>query len=240
MPGPHPDLADLCPQLVPALGAELDEGEHDGQAAKDGADRREDRGPAHGVTVAEFRPAEFRRAVVASGGPRWPMSAWAGYLPHMVDSIARVVRIRTTSDRVGYEIGIVTGMGATPEQALTELWRDAQARLQQPAEPTRRAEGAAKPHPVTSRPLGREPNAAGRRVGATRLGKDGRVQQSPVPSGPQELRYEVVDVRLTPVPVEGGKSSWLAYGTLAGESESQQPGTIGRVPGSDSRSQGTR
>jgi len=35
--GPYADFADLCPELIFALAAELDEGDDDGQAAEEGA-----------------------------------------------------------------------------------------------------------------------------------------------------------------------------------------------------------
>ena len=49
----------------------------------------------------------------------------------MVDSAARVVRIRTTQDDGGPACGIVTGMGATPELALDELRHEAEGLAQQ-------------------------------------------------------------------------------------------------------------
>jgi hypothetical protein len=49
----------------------------------------------------------------------------------MVDSAARVVRIRTTQDDGGRACGIVTGTGATPQLALAALRREAEGLAQQ-------------------------------------------------------------------------------------------------------------
>jgi hypothetical protein len=48
---PYADFADLRPQPVLAEGAELNEGEGEGQATEDSADCCDGRGPVHGVTV---------------------------------------------------------------------------------------------------------------------------------------------------------------------------------------------
>ena len=48
--------------------------------------------------------------------------------------------------------------------------------------------------------------------------------REPRDEGPRLRRFEVVDVRLTPAPEEGGQGGWLAYGTLArlGEPQNRQ------------------
>lgn len=50
--------------------------------------------------------------------------------------------------------------------------------------------------------------------------------------GPREYWFEVVDVRLTYAPGEGGASGWLAYGTLAWEGPPRQVTTTGSGSGS--------
>jgi hypothetical protein len=51
--------------------------------------------------------------------------------------------------------------------------------------------------------------------------------------GPREYWFEVVDVRLTPAPGEGGGGGWLAYGTLAREGPPRQVTTTGSGSGSN-------
>ena len=48
----------------------------------------------------------------------------------MRKSGAHVRTIRTTCDGVGRAYGIITGMAATPNEALAELWRNAEAQAE--------------------------------------------------------------------------------------------------------------
>jgi hypothetical protein len=57
----------------------------------------------------------------------------------MRKSGARVRTIRTTCDGVGRAYGIITGMAATPNEALAELWRNAEAQAES-LEPRKLAE----------------------------------------------------------------------------------------------------
>ena len=96
--------------------------------------------------------------------------------------------IRTTSDDAGPPEGIATGMGPSPELALSALQRAAQAAA---GEAVASAEGQI-------------PRGFAARVD----------QDLPHVRHLRERRFEVVDVRLVPAPVHGGESGWLAYGTL--------------------------
>lgn len=93
--------------------------------------------------------------------------------------------LRTTLDGVGRAYGIVTGMAATPDEALAELRRNAEAQAES-LEARKRAE--------LYEPVPRGTPAA---------------QSESI--GP----FEVVDVRLTAGVMDGGGDGWLAYGTLA-------------------------
>ena len=93
--------------------------------------------------------------------------------------------LRTTLDGVGRAYGIVTGMAATPDEALAELRRNAEAQAES-LETRKRAE--------LYEPVPRGAPAA-----------------RPESIGP----FEVVDVRLTAGVMDGGGDGWLAYGTLA-------------------------
>jgi hypothetical protein len=169
----------------------------------------------------------------------------------MVDSAARVVRIRTTQDDSGGACGIVTGMGATPQLALDELRHEAEGLARQAGreanevfekagpgglgaaskEKARKAAGktgAWKPERRSAETSGLvhgPPEGARRRM----AGPPGVV---PSWSRPREWRFEVVDVRLTPGLMEGGGSGWLAYGTLAWERGPRQASTTDAGSGS--------
>jgi hypothetical protein len=125
--------------------------------------------------------------------------------PQAADWPFHVVRIRTTHDAGGRAYDVTAGIGATPQLALAELWRKAKTLAQQAAN-----EAAAK---------GEQPMVR-------------RSNQSATASwvSQQALRFEVVDVRLTPAVMEDGDSGWLAYGTLAREGESPRASTTGRRP----------
>jgi hypothetical protein len=108
---------------------------------------------------------------------------------------ASLVAIRTThGDGDGLVYDVVTGMGVTPELALAQLRSQAQETA---SETVRKAAASAE---ATQGP-------------ANERTFDSRLED-------QEWRFEVVDVRLTPGPIEGADSGWLAYGTLVRESVS--------------------
>jgi hypothetical protein len=135
------------------------------------------------------------------------------------------------------------GMGATPVAALGELRREAQELAQQegPAVPAVTPPRSAR-RPGRTR-LGGGTRLGGVSPAATRTntavaadqmdraqggGSRGRPatpeearrargEPEPASSGPQVLRFEVVDVRLTPGVMESGGSGWLASGTLVRE-----------------------
>ena len=160
----------------------------------------------------------------------------------MVDSAARVVRIRTTQDDGGPACGIVTGMGATPQLALDELRHEAEGLAQQAGREANEvfekagpgglyAAAKEKARKAAEKTGGWKPSMEERRSaktpryvhgppeGAPRRMASGSGPPGVVPSWsrPREWRFEVVDVRLTPALMEGEGSGWLAYGTLAWE-----------------------
>jgi hypothetical protein len=155
----------------------------------------------------------------------------------MSDWAAFVVRVRTTDDGSGRACGIVTGMGATPVAALEALGRRAQELAQQegpaasPASPAtpdwrprpgRRSQAATSANTrLTARAMIRAQGGGNRGRPATdEEARRARGEPEPASSGPQVLRFEVVDVRMTPGVMEGGVSGWLAYGTLVRQSGS--------------------
>ena len=115
-----------------------------------------------------------------------------GGIPLMGEYGARVRTIRTTDDGAGRAYGIVTGMAATPDEALAELMRHAEARAES----------------LDPRPRDRRTPAQQR---AARLQELTDPFEESAPPG----SFEVVDVRLTADVMDGGGSGWLAYGTLA-------------------------
>jgi hypothetical protein len=140
----------------------------------------------------------------------------------MVKWIAQVETIRTTADGAGSSCGVVTGRGATPEQAQAELRRTGEElawRLVQ-EEAAVEADKAAK---------GVAEERAAYEAESDRVQKEEHRVRVPLPRErepwhgrkPRFFRFEVVDVRLTPAPEEGGRSGWLAYGTLARLGEPQ-------------------
>jgi hypothetical protein len=144
-----------------------------------------------------------------------------GYLPPMVKWTVRVETIRTTADGAGSSCGVVTGKGATPEQAQAELRRAGEelARRLVQEEEAAEADKAAK---------GEAEERAAYETESDRVQKEEhlvRVPRSAVLAArereprrgrkPRLFRFEVVDVRLTPAPEDGGRGGWLAYGTLA-------------------------
>ena len=153
----------------------------------------------------------------------------------MVEWTAQVEMIRTTCDGSGGWCGVVTGIGGNPEQALAELRRRGQelARLlvQEEAEAyeTDKADKAAKSEAQERAAYKAESDRVQKeehlvrvpyeamKAGQRRIYPD----RQPRDEGPRLFRFEIVDVRLTPAPEEDGRSGWLAYGTLARLSESQ-------------------
>jgi hypothetical protein len=107
----------------------------------------------------------------------------------------RVGTIRTTRDGVGRAYGIVTGIAATPDEALAELRRIAEAQAES-LEPRKPAEQRAELLRELYEPFPESAPAA---------------QSASL--GP----FEVVDVRLTAGVMDGRGNGWLAYGTLAKE-----------------------
>jgi hypothetical protein len=105
---------------------------------------------------------------------------------------ARVRTIRTTRDGVGRAYGIVTGVAATPDKALAELMRNAEAQAE------------------SHDPRSHNPRTPGEQR-AERL----RELTEPFEESASLGSFEVVDVRLTAGVMNGGGSGWLAYGTLA-------------------------
>ena len=128
-------------------------------------------------------------------------------MPHPANWPFRVVRIRTTHDADGRQYTIAAGMGATPEEALAELRRDANIRAQQAANEA--AAGGERPMVHLEEP-------------APATGRPAYAVDPPVvvTEYPAVLNFEVIDVRLTPTAMEGGDSGWLAYGTLAQDGKS--------------------
>ena len=120
----------------------------------------------------------------------------------MTSTTDPAVAIRTTSDGAGPPEGIATGMGPSPELALSALQRAAQAAAR---EAVASAEGQA------------SQGFAGRII----LG---------MPHALRKWQFEVVDVRLVPTAMEGGESGWLAYGTLTGRAVQQDPRSTIPVP----------
>lgn len=153
----------------------------------------------------------------------------------MVEWTAQVEMIRTTCDGSGDWCGVVTGMGSNPELALAELRRRGQelARrlVQEKAEAYERdkADRAAKSDAEERAAYKAESDRMQKDEHRVRVPyetmKAGQRRAYPYrerrDEGPRLFRFEVVDVRLTPAPEENERSGWLAYGTLARLSGSQ-------------------
>ena len=151
----------------------------------------------------------------------------------MADWTASVLRMRTTSSGGGNTIGIVTGMGATPGQALAALRQQAEQLAQQAGE--KAAEAADR---ADKKAAEQKARAAKEAEGRRRAEEQRRRQKSggtgfealPGPRHPAQPPetasvtparrhwwFEVIDVRLTPAPQDARTSDWLAYGTLTFE-----------------------
>jgi hypothetical protein len=118
------------------------------------------------------------------------------------------VKIRTTSDYEGHLYGLVHSSGRTPEQTLADLQLDAQHRAEAAAEQF------SDDHPDVV-------SASAYRESPLDWASDGG--RAPIrPSGPRATslvwRWEVVDVRLAPGPVDR-EPGWVAYGTLVAMTE---------------------
>jgi hypothetical protein len=162
-----------------------------------------------------------QRTCTAHGNrePSWevaPVDADPGrsrYRQGMPPVTVPAVTIRTTSDSNWRALGIVTGMGLSPELALKELKQDSQTQAEKAAEPhsTPDAPARAPYHPP---PTAKVPTKGTRRATTPAV-------------VPMEWRFEVVDVRLAPAVIEG-KNGWLAYGTLLSEGEKPRPVPVQR------------
>lgn len=147
----------------------------------------------------------------------------------MADWTASVVRMRTTSSDGGDAVGIVTGTGATPEQALAALRQQAEQLAQQAGEQAAEAADRADKRAAerTARAAKeaedrrraelqrrmRESGGEGIRVVGPRRPAQPPETASVTPAR-RDFRFEVIDVRLTPAPQDAHTSGWLAYGTL--------------------------
>ena len=136
--------------------------------------------------------------------PSWVEAYSAGHetglkggIPLMGQYGARVRTIRTTRDGAGQAYGIVTGMAATPDTALAELMRNAEARAES----------------LDARSL--YPSSHDPRTPAQQRAERLRELTEPFPEPASRGSFEVVDVRLTVGVMDGGGDGWLAYGTLA-------------------------
>jgi hypothetical protein len=105
----------------------------------------------------------------------------------MVHWTANVITARTTIplEGSGDTCDVVTGLGATPELAVAALHANAE-------------EAAHKVGQQTAELIEAADEDAKRRFGRH-----------------TDWQFEVIDVRLTPGPIEGGSSGWAAYGTLS-------------------------
>jgi hypothetical protein len=159
----------------------------------------------------------------------------------MVEWITRLEMIRTTADGGGGWCGVVMGMGATPELALAELRGQgeelARRLVQEEAEAFEAAE-AVKAAKAAGRLAEARDAYEARRIKVLEEEHrhvvpweavlEGEKRQAwrglePRDDRPRLCRFEIVDVRLTPAPEEGGRDGWLAYGTLAWAGQPQNP-----------------
>jgi hypothetical protein len=161
----------------------------------------------------------------------------------MAEWTANVVRVRTTSDGSGPVVGVVTGTGATPDEALAGLWEAVEGPAREALRPLAEAVERAKqrtrerakerswklPRPapvvVTDSPL----EVAATRKAATPPSVWKAAQN--MVEVRQRWDFEVVGVRFVPAQVPGGGPGWLAYGTLVWD----LPGTGGTAAGDATR-----
>lgn len=122
-----------------------------------------------------------------------------------------MVTIRTTHHGAGPACGVVTGVGAYPRLALADLERNAKEAARQ----------------VGQRP-GTPPDPAEENTRPRQRPVEGSSDPDfGIPSKSERWfgQFEVVDVRLTPGPIQHGASGWLAYGTLVWKGKPGQAST---------------
>jgi len=143
------------------------------------------------------------------------------YLPRMMEWIGRLVAIRTTSDGAGPACRVITGLGATPDQALAKLRNETESWLAQEAQMVQEAND----EEDANRNVAYEEWRKNHKETPEELRTGIRIPPHLAPRGPrrppEERRFEVVDLRLVPARLEGEASGWLAYGTLAQEGGSK-------------------
>jgi hypothetical protein len=157
----------------------------------------------------------------------------------MAEWTVSLVRMRTTNSGGGNAVGIVTGVGATAEQALNALRQQAEQRAQQAARQA--TEAADRADQLAAERKARRAKQSEARLQAERTrrmqeggGRGIRMPaRSPRPAQPPETadvtptrrdwRFEVIDVRLTLPPEDAKTAGWLAYGTLTFALEGATP-----------------
>ena len=146
----------------------------------------------------------------------------------MAESIARVEMIRTTADGGGDRCDVVTGIDATPELALAKLRSAGEALGQQLLEAKAEkaeatwAAGAAEREAAALARYNKDAEEKAKKgvhvapfVWPPRGEEYREYARRPQREGWWSGRFEIVGVRLTPTLEESGRTSWLAYGTLA-------------------------
>ena len=142
----------------------------------------------------------------------------------MVEWTANVVRIRTTGGANGPAVGVVTGEGATPGEALAGLRKGAEGPAREAVRRVAEVVEAAK------RPKERVKERSRGLPRPSVVSTDSPLEVSVThkPASPPSVitlvrdvgkpqrrwQFEVVGVRLVPAHSEGGAPGWLAYGTL--------------------------
>jgi hypothetical protein len=132
-----------------------------------------------------------------------PIPAEARYRPGMPRVEVPEVKIRPTGDSEGHVHGLVIGEGPDPHAATKELKEEARILAEGAAERYSARQGA-----YDSRPFTEEEMVHGRREAFTPRNEE-----------PKVWRFEVIDLRLAPGPVER-QTGWVAYGTLVATTES--------------------
>jgi hypothetical protein len=174
----------------------------------------------------------------------------------MADWTASVLRMRTTSSGGGNTVGIVTGLGDTPGQALDALRQQAEQLAQQAGEKAAEAADRADQKAAERKARAAKEAEDRRRAKRERLRQksSGSGWPEPLePGGParppetasvtparRHWWFEVIDVRLTPAPQDAQASGWLAYGTLTFEGAPPQATTTGSAQTGTGRAGGSR
>jgi len=173
----------------------------------------------------------------------------------MADWTASVLRMRTTSSGGGNIVGIVTGMGATPGQALAALRQQAEQLSQQAGEKAAEAADLADQKAAEQKALTAKETEDRRRTEEQRRRREsGGRGFAPLeprhPAQPPETAsvaparrhwwFEVIDVRLTSAPQDAQASGWLAYGTLTFEGAPPQANTAGSAQTGTGPARGSR